>query len=159
MGGRRQYTGFIDGESACLQVAQERGALPRHVLQSSSDGRQSGTEKYGGRHEHSFLPEHGRVRKQEKICMSQMRKDTSLSGYGILQELSGHVLYIHRIRKSIERHVGGIQGKEISVLPLQEGTSRTGVQTVPANRKVVHLLKSQYHGKINGSLQHLLPLR
>lgn len=55
--------------------------------------------------------------------------------------------------------VGGIQGKEISVLPLQEGTSRTGVQTVPANRKVVHLLKSQYHGKINGSLQHLLPLR
>ena len=73
--------------------------------------------------------------------------------------LSGHVLYIHRIRKSIERHVGGIQGKEISVLPLQEGTSRTGVQTVPANRKVVHLLKSQYHGKINGSLQHLLPLR
>lgn len=91
--------------------------------------------------------------------MSQMRKDTSLSGYGILQELSGHVLYIHRIRKSIERHVGGIQGKEISVLPLQEGTSRTGVQTVPANRKVVHLLKSQYHGKINGSLQHLLPLR
>ena len=104
-------------------------------------------------------PEHGRVRKQEKICMSQMRKDTSLSGYGILQELSRYVLYIHRIRKSIERHVGGIQGKEISVLPLQEGTSRTGVQTVPANRKVVHLLKSQYHGKINGSLQHLLPLR
>ena len=33
MGGRRQYTGFIDGESARLQVAQERGALPRHVLQ------------------------------------------------------------------------------------------------------------------------------
>lgn len=159
MGGRRQYTGFIDGESARLQVAQERGALPRHVLQSSSDGRQSGTEKYGGRHEHSHLPEHGRARKQEKICMSQMRKDTFLSGYGILQELSGHVLYIHRIRKSIERHVGGIQGKEISVLPLQEGTSRTGVQTVPASRKVVHLLKSQYHGKINGSLQHLLPLR
>ena len=91
--------------------------------------------------------------------MSQMRKDTFLSGYGILQELSGHVLYIHRIRKSTERHVRGIQGKEISVLPLQEGTSRTGVQTVPANRKVVHLLKSQYHGKINGSLQHLLPLR
>lgn len=91
--------------------------------------------------------------------MSQMRKDTFLSGYGILQELSGHVLYIHRIRTSTERHVGGIQGKEISVLPLQEGTSRTGVQTVPANRKVVHLLKSQHHGKINGSLQHLLPLR
>lgn len=43
--------------------------------------------------------------------------------------------------ESTERHVGGIQGKEISVLPLQEGTSRTGVQTVPANRKVVHLLK------------------
>ena len=91
--------------------------------------------------------------------MSQMRKDTFLSGYGILQELSGHVLYIHRIRTSTERHVGGIQGKEISVLPLQEGTSRTGVQTVPANRKVVHLLKSLHHGKINGSLQHLLPLR
>ena len=85
--------------------------------------------------------------------MSQMRKDTFLSGYGILQELSGHVLYIHRIRTSTERHVEGIKGKEISVLPLQEGTSRTGVQTVPANRKVVHLLKSQHHGKINGSLQ------
>ena len=41
---------------------------------------------------------------------SQMRKDTFLSGYGILQELSGHVLYIHRIRTSTERHVGGIQG-------------------------------------------------
>ena len=26
MGGRRQYTGFIDGESARLQVAQERGS-------------------------------------------------------------------------------------------------------------------------------------
>ena len=33
------YTGFFDGESARLQVAQERGALPRHVLQPPSDGR------------------------------------------------------------------------------------------------------------------------
>ena len=76
-----------------------------------------------------------KVRKQEKICMSQMRKDTSLSGYGILQELSGHVLYIHRIRKSIERHVGGIQGKEISVLPLQEG------RPVPEFRRYLQIEK------------------
>ena len=98
----------------------------------------------------------GRANRRKYVCP---KCGKLLSGYGILQELSGHVLYIHRIRKSTERHVRGIQGKEISVLPLQEGTSRTGVQTVPANRKVVHLLKSQYHGKINGSLQHLLPLR
>ena len=67
-----------------------------------------GTEKYGGRHEHSHLPEHGRVCKQEKICMSQMREDTYLPGCGILQELSGYVLCIYRIRESPERIISGI---------------------------------------------------
>ncbi len=68
------------------------------------------------------------------------------------------LLYIHRIRKSIERHVGGIQGKEISVLPLRKGTSRTGFRRY-LQIENCSSPKNQYHGKINGSLQHLLPLR
>ena len=55
-----------------------------------------------------ILTEHGRVCKQEKICMSQMREDTYLPGCGILQELSGYVLCIYRIRESPERIISGI---------------------------------------------------
>lgn len=43
-----------------------------------------------------------------KICMSQMREDTYLPGCGILQELSGYVLCIYRIRESPERIISGI---------------------------------------------------
>ena len=60
------------------------------------------------RHEHSHLPEHGRVCKQEKICMSQMWEDTYLPGCGILQELSGYVLCIYRVWESPERIISGI---------------------------------------------------
>ena len=45
---------------------------------------------------------------RKKICMSQMREDTYLPGCGILQELSGYVLCIYRIRESPERIIGGI---------------------------------------------------
>ena len=37
-----------------------------------------------------------------------MREDTYLPGCGILQELSGYVLCIYRIRESPERIISGI---------------------------------------------------
>lgn len=44
--------------------------------------------------------------------MSQMREDTYLPGCGILQELSGYVLCIYRIRESPERIISGINAFE-----------------------------------------------
>jgi len=99
--------------------AQEAGILLRRryndythttdfTVLNPIEGQEPGTEKYGGRHEHSHLPEHGRVCKQEKICMSQMWEDTYLPGCGILQELSGYVLCIYRIWESPERIISGI---------------------------------------------------
>ena len=146
MGGRRQYTGSLTvkvpacrwHKKGCLTSTRStvvhltEGNLELRNTEGDTSIAPAGARKGAQTGENMYVPN------AERYIPFRIWHSA---------RLSGHVLYIHRIRKSIERHVGGIQGKEISVLPLQEGTSRTGVQTVPANRKVVHLLKKSVSWK------------